>query len=237
MPVLSIEKVPEDGHAPGRYVPNDFDRISVRSSRSLPLEAIEGIPSKRSDARVKIEQRLRIARTAAHRRPSVRSKFNEAETFLFICWGFSRHRTSGSGCERSSILGTLVVLTRDKCAYLYPDAFSIRSRSSSSPSAFGQRVDTDLFVLPSPFLSSARRDRTVSSTRLHVFHLFSRFFSLSLFRTFRPIRRIKEKRVDRDRTIRPIAAAITKTPERFPRLSLSEILLFFFSPTCSFTWR
>lgn len=65
-----------------------------------------------------------------------------------------------------------------------------------------------------------RRDSTFS-------HLFSRFFSLSLFRAFRPIQRIKEKRVDRDRTIRPIAAAITKTPERFPRLSLSEILLFF----------
>lgn len=81
--------------------------------------------------------------------------------------------------------------------------------------------------LSPPFLSSARRDRTVSSTRLHVFHLFSRFFSLSLFRAFRPIQRIKEKRVDRDRTIRPIAAAITKTPERFPRLSLSEILRFF----------
>lgn len=117
MPVLSIEKVPEDGHATGRYVTPDRKMIfRVRGG---------GGGGGIFEAKNRFEGRRRERKGGGEGCwPSDQSS-TRRKRFLFICrapilsWAPTRR---GNGV-RASLELVALQRGRDKCAYLYPAEF------------------------------------------------------------------------------------------------------------------
>lgn len=116
MPVLSIEKVPEDGHATGRYVTPD---------RKMIFRVRGGGGGGIFEAKNRFEGRRRERKGGGEGCwPSDQSS-TRRKRFLFICrapilsWAPTRR---GNGV-RASLELVALQRGRDKCAYLYPAEF------------------------------------------------------------------------------------------------------------------
>lgn len=134
MPVLSIEKVPEDGHATGRYV-----HLIVKSFR-LRIGREEG----RGEGGIFAEAKNRFEGSERERDREkekkgegggrsigrvVRIKVQRGgNAFLFICASRAGQRRSDG--VRASLELVALERGRDKCAYLYPAALEFLGPSS-----------------------------------------------------------------------------------------------------------